>query len=69
MRLPSPTRRRPTPVERLLGKRRARRLRRRLGLAALATGVVLLRPRHSWAPLFAAMVVAVAAGGALAAMR
>ena len=38
-------------IERLLGRRRARRLRRRLGLAALGAGVLLLRPRTSWKPV------------------
>ena len=46
-------RRQPTTLERLLGRRRARRLRRRLGLVALGAGVSLLRPRPAWAPLAA----------------
>lgn len=39
-------RRRPTTLERLLGRRRARRLRRRAGLLAVGAGVALLRPRR-----------------------
>jgi hypothetical protein len=52
-----PSRRRPTVLEQLLGRRRARTLRRRLGLLALGTGVSLLKPRARWAPL--AMTAAV----------
>jgi hypothetical protein len=42
--LPS-TRRPPTLVERIVGRRRARRLRRRVGLLAVGLGVSMLRPR------------------------
>ncbi|HMC43462.1 MAG TPA: hypothetical protein VKI20_10675 [Acidimicrobiales bacterium] len=65
MRLPTPSRRRLTALERLLGKRRARRLRRRLGLVALGTGLLLLRPRRSWAPVLAAVLVAAAGSAAI----
>lgn len=40
------TRRPPTLLERVLGRRRARLVRRRLGLAAVGVGVSLLRPRR-----------------------
>jgi hypothetical protein len=39
-------RRPPGALERVLGRRRVRRLRRRAGLAALGTGMLLLRPRR-----------------------
>jgi hypothetical protein len=51
MRVSLPLRRRPTALEQLLGKRRARLLRRRLGILALGTGVSLLTPRTRWAPV------------------
>jgi hypothetical protein len=35
----------PTPLERLIGRRRARLVRRRIGLLALGVGVTLLRPK------------------------
>ena len=54
------TRRPPTMVERLLGRRRARRLRRRIGLAAVGTGIMLLRPKT------ALPVVAITCGAAVA---
>jgi hypothetical protein len=53
-------RRSPSALERLLGRRRARRLRRRVGIAALGTGVFLLRPRRSIRPLMATCVVVAA---------
>lgn len=62
MRVALPTTRRPpTLVERIVGRRRARRLRRRVGLAAVGLGVSLLRPRPAslaLAVLGAAMLVA-----------
>jgi hypothetical protein len=45
-------------LERLLGRRRARLLRRRLGFIAFGAGASLLKPRTRWAPL--AMTAAVA---------
>lgn len=62
MRLSLTARRPPTALERLLGPKRARRLRRRLGLLALGTGYTLLKPRPGWAPVAgsAALVVLVA---------
>jgi hypothetical protein len=44
-----PFSRTPTRLERLLGKRRVRRLRRRLGVVALGAGVVLVKPAMGWA--------------------
>jgi hypothetical protein len=44
-------RRPPTVLEQLLGRRRARALRRRLGFLALGAGASLLRPRTLWSPL------------------
>ncbi|MEY2567504.1 MAG: hypothetical protein QOE35_2033 [Actinomycetota bacterium] len=35
----------PTPLERLIGRRRARMVRRRVGFLALGVGVTLLRPK------------------------
>ena len=53
-------------AERLLGRRRARRLRRRAGLAALATGFALLLPTLRLMALTAlAGTVALVAGMAL----
>jgi len=40
-------RRPPTFLEQLLGRKRAKSLRRRLGLVAVAAGVSLLKPRMS----------------------
>ena len=37
-------RRPPTLLERVLGKKRAKRVRRRLGYAALGAGVTMLKP-------------------------
>jgi hypothetical protein len=51
MRVSLPRRRRPTTLEQLLGKQRARLLRRRLGVLALGAGVSLLKPRTRWAPV------------------
>jgi hypothetical protein len=53
-------RRPPTALERLLGRRRARRLRRRVGLAAVGTGLVLLRPKRMVPAVAAACGVAIA---------
>jgi hypothetical protein len=50
MRVSLPVRRPPTIVEQLLGRRRARLLRRRLAFVAFGTGVTLLKPRTRWAP-------------------
>jgi hypothetical protein len=58
-------RRPPTALERLLGRRRARRLRRRVGLAAVGTGLVLLRPKRM-VPAVAACGVAIAVTVAVA---
>jgi hypothetical protein len=44
-------RRPPTALEQLLGRRRAKALRRRLGFLALGAGASLLRPRTTWSPL------------------
>jgi hypothetical protein len=66
MRVPIPTlpararRRPPDLLEQLLGRRRARVLRRRLGLLAIGAGVTLLKPRTRWKPVLAAAVIAVA---------
>ena len=51
MRVSLAPRRRPNALEQLVGRRRARALRRRLGWFALGAGVVLLRPRVRWARL------------------
>jgi hypothetical protein len=52
------TRRPPTLLERALGRKRAKRLRRRLGYLAVGTGVAMLKPAMS-------RVVLVTAGAAL----
>jgi hypothetical protein len=54
-----PARRRPDLLEQVLGRRRARVLRRRLGLLALGAGVTLLKPRTRWKPVAIAAVLAV----------
>jgi hypothetical protein len=69
MRLVIPAHRRLTTLERLLGRRRARRLRRRLGMAALGAGALLLRPRSLWVPVAVGTVLAVAGAALLAAVR
>lgn len=51
MRATVPFRRRPSVVERVLGKRRARVLRRRFGLVAVGFGLSLLKPRRPVAPM------------------
>jgi len=51
MRVPLSVRRSPTFLEQLVGKRRARLLRRRLGLLALGTGVALLKPKTRITPV------------------
>ena len=43
-------RRPPTLLEQLLGRRRAKLLRRRIGLLAMGAGVSLLKPRSRWLP-------------------
>jgi hypothetical protein len=53
-------RRPPTVLEQLLGRRRARALRRRLGFLALGAGVSLLKPRARWAPLVMSVAVVLA---------
>jgi hypothetical protein len=40
----------PTLLERLVGRPRARAIRRRLGFVAIGAGVTLLRPRYPWKP-------------------
>lgn len=56
------SRRRPlTRFERLVGRRRAARVRRRAGLAAIWTGLELLRPRTLWAPACALALAVVSA--------
>jgi hypothetical protein len=62
-------RRPPNALERLLGRRRVRRLRRRVGLAALGTGIFLLRPRRSRVPVVATWVVAAALAVTVAVTR
>ena len=61
---PRPLRRPPTVLERALGRRRARDVRRRAGLFALGAGASLLKPRTRWGPvaLSAALVMSAAAG-------
>jgi len=63
-------RRPPSTLERILGRRRARAVRRRLGLLALGTGFDLLKPRSRWAPVVVAalFVLALAAGQGYARM-
>jgi hypothetical protein len=64
MRVSLAVRRPPNRLERMLGRRRARLLRRRLGLVALGTGVTLLRPRTRWTrvAIGAAFVVTLVVG-------
>lgn len=71
MRVALPTTRRPpTLVERVVGRRRARRLRRRAGLLAVGLGVSMLRPRPARAALAVTGAAAlVACGYALAVLR
>jgi hypothetical protein len=59
-----PLRRPPSALEQLLGRRRARMLRRRLGVIALEVGVSLLKPRTRLAPfaMTAAVVLAFIVG-------
>jgi hypothetical protein len=65
--VPAPFRREPTALERILGRRRARMLRRRLGVLALGCGYSLVRPRRTttWtaatATMSAVLLVAVVA--------
>jgi hypothetical protein len=58
-------RRQPTLAERVLGRQRARRLRRRVAFLALGTGVVLLRPRRRTTHATALMLIAVLLTSAL----
>jgi hypothetical protein len=51
MRVSLPTRRPPGLLEQLLGRRRARIVRRRLGFVALGVGYSLLKPRSRVAPV------------------
>ena len=51
----------PTLIERIVGRRRARVLRHRFGLAAFGVGVTLLRPKLRYRPTAAVAAVAVAA--------
>ena len=62
---PAMRRRPPSLTERLLGRRGLRRLRRRAGLAAVGTGLMLLRPRRGWAA-GAAVTVLAGAGAVIA---
>jgi hypothetical protein len=57
-------RRPPTLAERLLGRRRAKVLRRRLGFLALGVGASLIKPRATWtrSSITGAAVVAVIVG-------
>lgn len=58
----------PSRLEELLGRRRAKVLRRRLGLLALGAGASLLRPRVRLAPIAltgAAVIAIVVAVGVL----
>lgn len=48
MRLPLLRQPPPTFMERLVGRRRARLLRRRVGLAAVGVGLALLRPKSRY---------------------
>ena len=50
MNLSLPRRRPPSLLEQLVGRRRARMLRRRLGLASLGLGYSLLKPRSRLLP-------------------
>jgi len=52
-------RRPPTLLDQLVGRKRAKVLRRRLGLVALGTGVSLLKPRTIWPPLLATATLVV----------
>jgi len=60
-------RRPPTLPERLLGRRRAKALRRRLGFVALGVGASLIKPRATWtrSSLAGAAVVAVIVGDSI----
>ena len=59
MRVSLPSQQPPGLLEQVLGRRRARTVRRRLGFVALGVGYTLLKPRVRWRP--AAMVVSVTA--------
>ena len=59
MRVSLPRRQPPGLLEQVLGRRRARMVRRRLGFVALGVGYTLLKPRTRWMP--AAMVGGLAA--------
>jgi hypothetical protein len=69
MRMAIPARRSLTTLERLLGRRRVRRLRRRLGVAALGAGALLLRPRSRWGPVTVATISLLAGAALVAAVR
>ena len=56
MRVQLPTRRPPDLLEQILGRRRARNLRRRLGMLAVGAGLTLLKPRTRWGPAVAAVM-------------
>ena len=58
MRVSLHVRRPPTLLEQLVGRRRARILRRRVGLLLLGTGASMLKPRTTWAPLAMVAIVA-----------
>jgi hypothetical protein len=53
-------RRPPTVAERLLGRRHAKAIRRRLGFLALGVGASLLKPRATWTPSAATVAVVLA---------
>jgi hypothetical protein len=61
MRVPVLARRPPTLLEQLLGRRRARSFRRRLGVLCLGAGASLLRPRVPVAQLVGLLVASTAA--------
>jgi hypothetical protein len=67
MRVSFPTRRPPTLLEQLLGRRRARLVRRRLGFVTLGMSYSLLKPRSRFLP--AAVTVSAALALAFVALR
>ena len=66
MRATVPFRRQPTFFERVLGRRRARVLRRRFGLLFIGFGVSLVKPRLGAAHVAVSLAIAVVAVSALA---
>jgi hypothetical protein len=63
MRVSLPTRHPPSLLEQLLGRRRARILRRRLGFVALGVGYSLVRPRSRILPVALVAVAGLALVG------